>query len=715
MLAGLTGGGALLAGAMVGLLARRRRARSRARRPGRTLSAPPSTLVPVERTIAAIGSVTAPTTEHLDTALRRLASAITEDSAAMPDLAAVQLTANAIVLHLAAPGTCPPPWMGSDDARRWSAPATLPLDDLGPEVPDQPAPFPLLATIGTDEDGSVWLLNFEGADLTLTGDPVFALDFARYLVADLACSPWSTSATVDCVGICDELAAIDPERIRVHDTAWDMEDDPVRDHVAHAVHTVDQATGVHLDVPTARATQAGPEAWPARLLLIDAACAHPTLDQLLDLIRTHPGRTASSVMVRGARGTDVGMLIELTAEGRLLLPSVGLDLVAVGLTGDEARGCAALLAQADAADDTPVPVDDHAHDGWRQYTNHAGALRAQSTSPRAAPDPGVARDHDVAASLLPGPDATYLEAAATTSADLAVLAPQVAADVRADVEATDPRLDADVAAWLSEACPLPRLRLLGPVRATTRGTPLVKRKPYMTELLTFIALHPHGVTPAEVAEAFDITPAKVREYVRLVREWLGTNPRTREPHLPDARYGANATLRGAPAYEVVDLLVDFDLFRRLRARGQARGPEGIDDLRTALRLVTGRPFDTPVQRRAGGGWTWLVEGDRLDEHAVVAVVDVAHLVTTHALATGELHVARAAAETAALAAPYEEIPRLDLVAVASAEGNLAEARQILRDEIANRSDDGGAPPELSARTEEILGRRTDWLGSTKAS
>jgi len=269
--------------------------------------------------------------------------------------------------------------------------------------------------------------------------------------------------------------------------------------------------------------------------------------------------------------------------------------------------------------------------------------------------------------------------------------------------------------WWREDSALPKLRLLGPVRATTRGKPLTKRKPYMTELLAFIALRRHGATPEEVAQTFNITKAKARDYVLTIRHWLGTNPRTGTDHLPDARLAPAATIREVPVYQVLDLLIDADLFRRLRVRGEARGgAEGIEDLRTALSLVEGRPFDYPIEREQGGGWTWLIEGTRLDEHLTVAVVDVAHLVVTHDLAQGDLPAARLAAETAILAAPHEEIPRLDLAAVADAEGRHAEAQRILRDEVCNRTDDDSAPPELPERTEQILRSRKGWTDS-KAS
>jgi hypothetical protein len=141
----------------------------------------------------------------------------------------------------------------------------------------------------------------------------------------------------------------------------------------------------------------------------------------------------------------------------------------------------------------------------------------------------------------------------------------------------------------------------------------------------------------------------------------------------------------------------------LRLRGQARGADGIADLTMALSLVNGPPFD----KLRAGGYEWLTDGARIDHHLVCAIADVAHVVTTHALATGDVKGARAAAEIAQLAAPYEEIPRLDLVAVREAEGHFEQAECYLRDEVCNRSDDG-APENLSERTQAIL-RRREWL------
>ena len=219
---------------------------------------------------------------------------------------------------------------------------------------------------------------------------------------------------------------------------------------------------------------------------------------------------------------------------------------------------------------------------------------------------------------------------------------------------------------------------------------VTERKAYYTEMLAWFALHPGGGTSAQLMDAFGITAGRVRGDVKAVRDWLGINPRTGTKHLPDARQSAAGRAQGRGIYQVDGLLTDLDLFRRLRVRGQARGgPEGMNDLAAALTLVSGRPF-TGLRE---AGWSWLLEGDRIDEHMVCAIVDVAHLVVTDALHRGDT----------ALAPPYEDTPKLDLAATARADGQMSVARAIIEDDICNRSDDPGLPPtELPARTRAIL-------------
>lgn len=84
----------------------------------------------------------------------------------------------------------------------------------------------------------------------------------------------------------------------------------------------------------------------------------------------------------------------------------------------------------------------------------------------------------------------------------------------------------------------------------------------------------------------------------------------------------------------------------------------MEDLVAALRLVRGRPFDQLRKR----GYGWLAETP-VDHQFTAAIVDVAHIVATDALAGGVVETAQWAAETAILAAPAEEKPKFDLAAV----------------------------------------------------
>ena len=175
---------------MMLMLRRRRRAQFRARRPGRTIATPEPRLAPVEKTITAIGSTSIPAVERLDQILRRLAATRIQHRLNVPEVAAVQLTDDTLTLHLSTPARLATPWIGSADEMHWSIPTALEsMEQVGPLPVDQPAPYPLLVTIGQGPGAEVWLLNVEDLALNITGDLEYGRDFARYLVAEIRLQP----------------------------------------------------------------------------------------------------------------------------------------------------------------------------------------------------------------------------------------------------------------------------------------------------------------------------------------------------------------------------------------------------------------------------------------------------------------------------------------------------------------------------------------------
>lgn len=693
---GLMGAGTLLAGSLLLALRNRRANQHRTRRPGRTIPVTDPQLAVVEKSITVAGATTTTTVELVETLLRRLVASLTERSQPLPALAAVEVTTTAVAIHLRKPATPPgEPWVVSDDGLLWVVDKEVDPDLVGAEQVDSPAPWPLLVTIGQDDQGGSWLLNIEDLSVVVTGDSVAVGDFARFVAAEVACNPWSKHTVLDVVGIAREVAVMSPERIHAHDTPTAV----ATQAVADAVHTIDRLAEHNVDTPTARALQTDPDPWPSRLLIVDHPDMVDELDQLVRLVTDHSGRTATAVMLLGQDHAE-SFEIHIDERRQLTIPAVNLTVQAVGLTAAEAHGCAALLAHADADTDEAAP-DLAGDQTWQSMATATGSLRDQYRFSRAT------STLEPSGSLLEDADHAYTSVAATTSEDLEALAPKVTETVREEVAAADPTLDTDLDDWTSEDCVRPRLTLLGPVGARTSGNALDRRKPFYTELFAYLATRPYGATTDEVAAAFDINASRVRTDVNKLRDWLGVNPETGEKFIPDARNAPSAQQRGIGVYEVVNALVDTDLFRRLRVRGESRGPNGIDDLVRALQLVTGRPFE----KLRPGGWGWLLEGDRLDQHMVCAIADVAHVVVTHSLHAGDLDRARTAAGIAVMAAPDEEVARLDLAAVLEAQGHEHEAERIVREDVANRSDDGEAPTELPARTEQIIDARR-WLHRT---
>ena len=704
----LAAGGALLAGGVLGGLLVQRRRQFRRRRPGRTIAATSPELIEVEKAVVSLGRPGLARAGFLDAALRSLSAAIAADpDGRLPDVVAVRHGGNQLNLRLAAPhkGPLPAPWTVDESGLWWSICTEQELPVTEENAASFLAPLPTLAAIGTDGQGYCWLLDLERAGaISLTGDPKRCLDLARFLAAELSVNTWSDHLSVTTVGFCEELVGLNRARLR-HSLGLSG---AAATLTVDAVEAVDACTQIDMDVRTGRVRDLCGDTFMPHVLLVAPELVGDSvrLADLLEIVATHRGRAAMAIILAGdsALAGQASWAMHVSEAGRLIVPALGLDLTANQLTLDEGLGISQLLGQAAGAADEPMPAA-AGDQPWQAYCDAAGSLLPENTLLRSDAG-GELQPIGKAAtsSMLPLPDETYEDTAATTAEDLANLAPQVPVVVRPAVEAADPTLDADVAAWLDPETDLPRLTLLGPVQLRAHGELEKNRVGFYTEIVAYLATRQSGATSCQFETAFNLASTRARSDIRIARNWLGVNPRTGRKHLPDALKSASGQARGIGVYELEDVLVDADLFRRLRLRGEARGADGIADLTMALSLVSGPPFD---QLRSGG-YEWLTEGARIDHHLVCAIADVGHIVTTHALATGDIQRARAAAEMAHLAAPYEESPRLDLVAVRQTAGHLEDADDYLCREVCNRSDDGGAPEDLPERTQAIL-RHREWL------
>jgi hypothetical protein len=692
LLTGLSGAGAILAGGLWLILQRRRAIQHHHRRPGFMTSAPPPATLPVEKTLRYEGRPIADIVTFIDETLRRLAATILESADRHPPLIAVEVARSSLTLHLGDSTPLPEPWRRSEGRNSWTITTADDPDAVGPLAPDGPAPWPHLTTVGADDTGHRWLLNLEHfGTVNITGDDDYAHDLARYIAAEVATNPWARDLEIDLIGVFHEIVGLSPSRCHHH-----AQRSGVDDSVAAAVEMADRMNRTNsTDTTTARMRHADDELWLSRVV-VGQHDQSGMFDELVKLIDTMPLRTATATLIIDPKA-EGSARIELvaTADGRLRMPSLGLDLVGNGMTADEARGCVQLLRAADDLSGAPVPPAKTSEgEPWREFCDAAGRLRDEFTEPR-HPD-GRA---DAGGTNVPQPDQVVVESAATTAEDLAVLSPVVPAATETAIQDADPTLDADLEAWFGPQGHRPKLAVLGHmtvrVAAGQENDDTARRRPYYMELVAYLASRENGATTDELRKAFDANGDRIRRDLATVRGWLGSDPITHESYLPAAVQVPIANGRTTGHYDLRGVLYDADLFRRLRVRGQARGPQGIEDFMRALSLVNGRPYEDI--RKKGG--IWLSE-HREDQNLLVAIVDTAHLAATMATQTEDFATARRAAQVAIAAAPDEDVPKLDLAKAAKADGREAETDEIVR--ALGRQCDVDGPVSLGRRTEELM-------------
>ncbi len=712
-LIGFGGGGVLLTGLVLAALTRARRRQFRHRRPGRTIAATPPELADIERSVLTFGRQGTLDVAWLDQALRSVVHALSQRSeAALPAVLAARLGETELELILAAPALQPPaPWTSDKLGQRWLLARAATLTYSEEDRDYHFAPFPALVSVGYTPGGDHWLLDLEQiGSLSLTGDPHRCLNLARFMASELSFNSWSEMLQVTVVGFGAEMAALNPERL-VYAADLDTVITGVKAQLASVAEVMDAA---QVDVGEGRLHDVAADTWAPQVVLIapQVDLDTPDVQHVLTTLRSMTGRLSIALVLAydesdaegEAEASGTRWQLHVDSDGVLSIPALDLQLVAEQVPQDEAAALAQLMAMASAVADRPVPAADGDRP-WDEFADQLGALRPELTLP---PQPratvrlaGLNTPRD--GSVLPLPAERYVAAAAATETDIEVLAPKVSDEIRQQVIAADSDLDAEVAQWWDPGCARPKVRVLGPVGVDLgpQAAEAAARSPLCTEIVLYLVTRPRGATMAQIGT--DIWPgepdveqkSKVKNAISRTRRWLGTNPSTGRYYLPP-----NPSLAGS-TYRIDDVLIDVELFRRLRTRGAARGAEGIADFEAALALVSGVPFDGQRPR----GYGWLIENP-VDHYCTAMIADVSHIVATHYLTIDEPLKAAAAAQVALKAGSHEDTALLDAAGGCFDAGNRAEGASYIKRIMARH----GAEEEedLPKRTYEILLRR-GWL------
>lgn len=675
----------LSAGALALLITHRRR-QLRHRQPGRVVARTPARLVEVEKTITASGREAVPDVEFLDRATRKLALDCRNIGAPVPDVDLVVLGKDGLELRFGtAPVTSPPPaWTASDDGKAWSLPRDTDFNDA---VGEQPAPYPALVSVGTDDDGRTWLLDLEEiGSVGISGDAEATDRVARYVVAELGVNAWSYGSRVLLAdGFAEEMVGLNPARLECSDGA-----EAVRHAATIAVEADLAAVNTGDDILARRRDGQLLDSSAPVVVVLPQRVPDGLVADVANLL-AGPRRTRVVLVHR----TSTSPTIEVKGEGRIVLPRWGQELNAPSLTANDAAAMADLATAArEIADEEPPDVTKGPLIGFAKAN---GAMSEAYVAPRRTDE------HDEL-SMLSEPDAVYVETAATTPTNLETMAPSIRGDAEPELVAVDEQLDNDITDWSDPKCNRPKVHLLGPVNVvalggTRQGLPSV---PVAIEMTICLACRERDMTADQLADAMGWgNPRTVQNRAGDVRKLLGRKADGSE-WLPDANTTSSAE-RGVPSYELDTgpggVLVDADLVVRLRARAQRKGGAGIDDLVTALSLVKGRPFDRLRPR----GYGWLLEGHRYDHMLVATIEDIAHLVATRANSEGRTDLVRLACDAARRANPDSPIAWLDEAAAEQTDRGVEAAEKVVRERVIDVDDED--PPE---RVEDVL-RQRRWL------
>ncbi len=643
---------AVAAGVLTALALRRRR-QLRHRPHGHRVAVPDDGAGRLEWT-AQQHSPAGPTADRLDLALRSLVHPDLRPDPA-PRLRWVERSVGTARIHLAEAASLPPPFEPSDVRPIWELDLDAALSIPDDEVAGFGSPFPTLVTLGVDGDRSLLVDLEQHRVLRIGGDRERVRALLRHLAAELATSTVAQDVETLLVDLGAEAEDFNPDRIVIEpDLAA-----AISELERRAITTRMELSRLNLaSTIEGRLHYNSASSWLPTVLLVGeepTPAENERIDELLD--ETTAGTTGVAVVVFDPTGLD----LQIRDDG---IRSVDLPADdswrAVQLADDDSDQLADLLGTTDDPAD-PVGSAD-GDEPWSTGMNEDGSLDVAG----ADGDENTERTRDTES---PPHGATADDSGGPPTVD-----PEALRRL-AIVDHQDPRLDEDLNAWWADGPPAaPMIGILGEPVVRGAGPRPNTRPSWFAEVLVYLSLHPAGVTQAKAAtdlwpDGHRISPATIRHAFYGARRWAGRGLGGD----PAATFVSD--LQNDNSYRLRGHLLDWDLFRRLRKRAQARHaaghPGAASDYEAALNLIRGPVLGS----LRPGGYAWLNNHDQRHDLQIPGfIVDTAHELVDLALATGNLDLARRAAERARMVdidVAFDR-PLTDLMRIAHAEDNQAE-------------------------------------------
>ncbi|BBG00451.1 MULTISPECIES: LysM peptidoglycan-binding domain-containing protein [Pseudonocardia] len=630
----------LVVGGMLTALAVRRRRQLR-HRPSRHRIAVPADEPGRVEWSAQHAAQTSPTL-HLDLALRSLAHPDRGDIP-VPVLRSARLTCTDALVTLAESTSLPAPFVALSEHDQWRLDADDPLPVPADEAAGCCAPFPTLVSVATDDDRTLLIDLEQRGVLRIGGEPARCVALLRHIAAELATSHTAEDTEVLLVGLGDELPALNPEQLLV---VTDLT--TALTEIEHRTASV----GAELQrleitsVVEGRLRDVAADSWLPTVLLVATEPDQDERVRLDALAAADPGSSAVAVVVFDPADAE----LRIGDDGLLELPDIDDGpWQAAQLTENAGTHLAAILG---STADPPVPVGPAGNpEPWASGMQDDGSLSAPEDVDGSA-DTGIPEPRQPEPSADPG-----------------------AARLLATVDHQDPHLDDDLTAWLDTGQPsVPMIAILGEPAVRAPGPFPTARPSWFAEVLVYLALHPLGVTTAKAvtdlwSDGRRISPGTIRHALYGARRWAGQG----YGGDPEATFVSG--MQNDSSYRLRGHLFDWDLFRRLRKRAQARHAAGhagaVDDYSAALALIRGPVFSS----LRPGGYAWLNNHDQRHDLQIPGfIVDTAHELVDIALAAQDTALARRAAEHARMVdidAAFDR-PLVDLMRIAHAEDNRAE-------------------------------------------